>query len=318
MLSLAVRKAIANGAAQSLAQRQGLGARIRIIGAPRPRGKEQRTTLAGLGFTADYYAFENYYDPYYDSYDWNDYYYGGSGYYDFYGGSGLDFAAPPDFTTPGISPYDFDGWELYGDGWYDPSTGVFVDQYGGWYDTWGTGGDVAEPYWSDEYGWTISNPTETGLAPDWDTISATWGQADWNAPDDMFADYVVDDWLDYARNNPLGTPTYDRVYNPPPPRTATKADKLAWLKKLGQQAAKTLGSGGAKPSGSGAAAGGAKPQTASPNAQGECPPGYVKNPATGQCVKVPAQQGARGFDLSGIDPLWLIGGAVLLVLLAKK
>ena len=284
-----LRKAAINAAASAATTRNGLGARIRIIGGPRPR------RVDGLGFYyGGDYSFDSIYDPYYDSYDYYDYGYG-------YGG---DYGAnPPDSSV----------WDNYG--WYDDQSGLYVDQYGNFYDLTG-GGDGVN--WVDDS--TIRIDTYDYASPNWDNMNwdasaATWGGVDWNAPDSSWSDYALDEWLDYAAQYPIGSPTYDPVYNPPPPKTAPKADKLAWLKKMAQEAAKrTAGSSAA-----GAASGGARQQTAQPNARGQCPTGFVKNPATGQCVRL--QQGVTpqsGFEAFASNPLYLGLAAIGLILLAKR
>lgn len=231
----------------------------------------------------------DYYDPYF--------YYAESE-----SGGGYDgsWANPPDNSTGG--DYYNGDWQPTGDGgWYDEYNGIYVDQYGGWYDMTG-GGDGSGGQWGQydngEWYYTIDSPDYT-----------TPGINDSDLQD------TLSWWESVTGGHSLGGDL--AVINEKPPATATKSDKLAWLKKLANAAKKQVASG-QKPSSGGASAGGASgAKTAQPNAAGQCPAGYVKN-ATGQCVQQPKPTANAAGLFGNIDPIYLIGGAVLLVLLAKK
>ena len=278
-----------NMAANSINRRAGIAGRIKIERGPRPRG---------LGFLPVETGGEESYDPYYDSYDWNDYFYG-------YGGD--NYANPPEdlsiYGPTGGGDYSFDQNSWSANDW-----------------NWLTGGGN-EPFWSDVYGdWTITNPTETG-GQDYSDLSTTldwWTGITGIAPDPFYLpDPNSIDWslieqtFPYV-SLPTTTPGYSPVIDAPPPRNASAQAKREWLKRIAEALKK--GQANAAPGG----ASSAKPQTAQPNAAGQCPTGYAKN-AAGQCVLIPktAQPTAQNL-LGGINPLYLLGGAVLLVLLAKK
>jgi hypothetical protein len=259
----------------------------------------------------------DYYDPYF--------YYAESE-----SGGGYDgsWANPPDNSTGG--DYYNGDWQPTGDGgWYDEYNGIYVDQYGGWYDMTG-GGDGSGGQWGQydngEWYYTIDSPdyTTPGINDSdlQDTLS-WWGSLDAvvneNNVDTLFNNSDLQDtlswWESVTGGHSLGGDL--AVINEKPPATATKSDKLAWLKKLANAAKKQVASG-QKPSSGGASAGGASgAKTAQPNAAGQCPAGYVKN-ATGQCVQQPKPTANAAGLFGNIDPIYLIGGAVLLVLLAKK
>lgn len=278
----------ANVAADNLRKsRAGLGSRIKITRGPRPRG---------MGFLPYESGGEESYDPYYDSYDWSDYFFG-------YGG---DYANPPAFIedmsvydAPGINPWTFNQGDYSASDW-----------------AWLAGGSN-EPYWSDEYGdWTITNPTETGYVDGYqDTLNWWAGLDDGITEDNIDTAFNYSDlqntlnwWDTITGGHSIGG---DLAAASTPPINATKSDKLAWLKKLAEAAKKQLASG-ARPA---TVSSGAQPKATQPNAAGQCPAGYAKN-AAGQCVQQPK---ATATDmLGGINPLYLIGGALLLVLLAKK
>lgn len=238
----------------------------------------------GLGFLAPDYADNEYgYDPYYDSYDRNDFYYGVGG----------------DYSTPDIYPY-----EDWGGGYfYDPNNGVLFDPYGGASDTWGTG--IFD--FGDEILTTI-NTTEPNLYTNYDDLQNTLNW--W----DSIANDIGEDDLNALINDPglhsLGGDL--AIHETPPPATAPKATKQAYLKKL-LEAAKAAAS---KVSGS-SSSGGARPGSVSPNAQNQCPQGYQLNPQTKQCLKVAPASGDLFETLKNNPLYWMLGG-IALILLAKK
>lgn len=305
----------ANLAAENVRSRAGMSGRPRYIRGPR---KDRPTALGDV----------EYYDPYFDEYYYADDY----GYY--------DTANPPDFWDysggggwgggdNSTSGDDYWGnWTPTGDGgWFDADSGVYVDQYGGWFDVWNSGG--GDGWRQDDNGewiYTIdSSEPGTGIN-DGDLYNTLdwWSTLD-TGVDETNVDDVLNnsdllntlDWWAYITGGGDAGGDLD-VVKQKPPVNASKKDKLAWLKKLADAAKKQVASGQRPSSGGGGAGGAVGAKTAQPNAAGQCPAGYAKN-AAGQCVQQSAKPAASAAGLFGnIDPIWLVGGAVLLVLLAKK
>jgi hypothetical protein len=300
---------------------------------------------AGLGFYSESFDTEKLFDGlYYGDFDYGGYYGngGGGGYYDGY-----------DFSDPGLTPDTPLGgdWSFDGYGWLDSTTGLYVDEFGGVYDTWGVGSNQDfTPDTTDEFG----NPlirfsTDDYGQPDWEQISQTWGTASW---DSSYEDVAVDhstgtvdlsalqqtlDWWNAIADDPAPEPvtlppvTYDAGYILSVPSTTLASDpnappalkKPSTWDKIKQAVAPQIQKA-AQAAASGAVAPGAKPQsvkppTTKPNAQGQCAPGYVLNPQTKQCVLLSPKPPANSFwQTLTNNPLYLLGGAILLVLLAKR
>jgi hypothetical protein len=260
--------------------------------------------------------------------------YFGGGNYGEIGGGGLDFAAPPDFTTPGTwsgntdifnwnwdtGSYNTPGltpdtpiggdWSWDGSGWYDAATGLYVDQYGGIYDTWGTGwGVYPDDPLTDER--LHINTTDLSYMDLQTTLD--W----WNSlTSPTLPDTSAIDWDRLFQEIYAGTiqlpggPQYDPVVNPLPPKNSSWWKEQ--LKKIPRLPIKPGAPGGAP----GGAAGGAKPASMPPNAQGKCPTGYALHPQTRQCVLLPPKPDL--WETIKNNPLyWMLGG-IGLILLAKK
>jgi hypothetical protein len=243
---------------------------------------------------------------------------------DFWGGGNYDFWGGSEYTTPGISPYSFDDfggdWSWDGYGWYDATTGLYVDQYGQFYDSWGTGGGN---YGVDDEGTPIILRIDTYEPGNnysdlqntlnwWDSLTGGGvvtlpdaGTIDWNSIDwDTLFQQVYDGTIQLP-----GGPQYDPVRNPLPPKKSNAAKKI--LENI-------LKSGATGAGGAGGASGGARPASMPPNAQGQCPQGYRLNPNTKQCVLIPPQATSDIQKFLKEYGLYLLLGGIGLILLAKK
>lgn len=259
----------------------------------------------GLGFVPQSFfdsGGENLYDSYFEP---DLPYYTDYGSYDFWGGG--------DYTTPGISPYSFDQNDLQQtlDWWsnlsagtgvgYDPNSlysdpNAYIDE----------NGVLHIGSYSDQYG-------DLNQTLDWWNNITTTSEPSVVWPD---VDNIDWDWVLYDPGIVLPTGiNLPPVYDPPPPKTAPKADKTAWLKKLAENALKRASSSGGAAGGS---AGGSRPATTQPNAQGQCQQGYQLNAAKTQCVLIPTKPATDLLTTLKENPLYLLLGAIALILLAKK
>lgn len=267
----------------------------------------------------------------------SDFYYGGGG-----GGS---FANPPDnwsgntgifnwnwdtgnYNTPGINPDPNGGGIFDGSGWFDPYSGLYFDPYGGVYDTLGTGifdNQDTTPLGVDEYG----NPlirfnTDETITPDTSiNLQDLQSTLDWwnqISTDPDLATVTLPN-ITYDAGYILNTPTSVIENDPQAPKLPNgqklPAKVIEALKKAAAAVlAKRQAAAGGSSSGGNSAAG--KPATTQPNAQGQCPQGYVLNPQTKQCVLIPAKPNSDLLTTLTSNPLYLMLGAIGLILLVKK
>lgn len=224
------------------------------------------------------------------------------------------------YAPPADSGSDYSG--DYGFDYYDTANGIYYDSYGNAWDVVGSGifsNQDFTPDATDENGFPILNINTTGSDPlkeiDLSALGQTldWWQAinaDPSLPTVLPAVPVSIPLILQVPDSGIIPPglVLPPVFNAMPPK------QLAAIKKaLQNQIQKAAAS--SSPSGASA---GSKPQAVKPSAGGQCPAGYAMS-AGGYCV-LKQTSAAQSQTLSGIlqNPIYLIGGAILLVLLAKK
>ena len=229
------------------------------------------------------------------------------------GGGSYDAYDPNNYTVEG-------GDGGYGFDYYDAATGIYYDAYGNQYDVVGSGifGGAGDSYGIGADGVPVLRiqTDETGTPYGNVDLSALGQTIDWW--NQINADPSIDITLPaITASIPLILQIPDSGVVPPglnlpPVLNALPPKKLAAIKKALQNIAQN-----GKSSGTSSSAG-SKPQAVKPSAGGQCPAGYTMS-AGGYCLLNPTNTQTNQ-TLAGVlsNPIYLIGGAILLVLLAKK
>lgn len=267
--------------------------------------------------------------------------------------------APPDWLSSGYEPgrdyFDsyfypvaddavIDGsWVQNYDGtWTDGITGISVDSNGNWLD-WGEQDFTADSDDTIRFTTTETAPDVVIQSDNSINLADLGNTLDWwqeVSSDPLAHDYgtITLPPITYDAGYILNTPSTILASNPQTvslPANSPLKKPSTWdtiKRALAQQAQRALS--GAASGGSGG--GGSRPQTTAPNAQGQCPTGYAKNPQTGQCqliqratqtvrnpvtgqpMQVPNRN--QGLTLQSFlsNPLYLLLAGLGLILLAKR
>lgn len=242
-------------------------------------------------------------------------------------GAGINYAGMGDYSSDsGLYNPPADSGSDYGYGldYYDQQSGIYYDQYGNQWDVVGSGIFANQDNTADGYDPNglpvVRITTDVNGDPSGNVDLSALGQTlDWwraistdpSLPATLPAVPVSIPLILQIPDSGIPPPGLNLppVVNALPPNALAKLKQV--LKNIAQNGKATAGG---SPSGSSS---GSRPQAVKPSAGGQCPAGYTMS-AGGYCLL--NKTATTNNSLSGIlsNPLYLLGGAILLVLLAKK